>query len=131
MRLDESFTHEWVITENIYNKFIDLSNDKNPVHTNKKFALKFGFKEKVVHGNLLNVFLSYVIGELLPTKSFVIIDQSIKYKNPIYIGMTIKIYLNVKKLVQSVDIINFNFFFEEKKSKKKLAIGEVTIKELS
>ena len=64
------------ITENIYNKFIDLSNDKNPVHTNAKFALKLGFKEKVVHGNLLNVFLSYVIGELLPTKSIVIIDQS-------------------------------------------------------
>jgi len=131
MTLDESITHEWVITEKIYNKFIDISNDKNPIHTDSKFALEFGFKEKVVHGNLLNVFLSYVIGELLPVKNIVIIDQSIKYKKPIYIGMSIKIYLIVITRVESVNITKFKFYFADNSNKIKLATGDITIKELS
>ena len=66
---------------------------KNPMHVDSDYAISYGFREKIVHGNILNVFLSFVIGELLSKKNIVIIDQSIKYKKPLYVGMKIEIHL--------------------------------------
>ena len=62
----------FIVSENIYKGFIQLFNDKNPLHVNDVFAIEKGFKEKVMHGNILNGFLSYFIGECLPVKNVVI-----------------------------------------------------------
>ena len=131
MKLNDLYTYEWIIKESTHKDFISISNDRNPMHVDSKFALKYGFKQKIVHGNLLNIYLSYTIGELIPKKNVVIIDQTIKYKSPLFIGMSIKINLQLINIVESVNILKFKFIFSEKFTDKKIAIGHITIKELS
>ena len=58
MRIKKSdkFNETFLVSENIYKGFISIFNDKNPLHTNRDFAIEKGFRDIVTHGNILNGF---------------------------------------------------------------------------
>ena len=86
-KIGDKFSEKFHINDKIYQGFINIFNDNNPLHTNYQFANDKGFKGIVMHGNILNGFISYFIGEKLPTKDVIIHSQEIKYKNAdIYYG---------------------------------------------
>ena len=72
MKEGDCFEARFTVTEETYLGFISLFKDKNPLHTDATFARLRGFDDKVMHGNILNGFLSYFIGECLPMKNVII-----------------------------------------------------------
>ena len=110
--LGDSFLQEFKISEEIQDKFIELSHDKNPLHVNDEFARNKGFKCKVVQGNLQNCFISYFIGECLPCKNVIILSQSINYKKPMYLNDTICLLAKIIGVHNSVSFIEFDFKFK-------------------
>src|SRR5690349_15151584 len=82
----DKFQQTFLVSEKIYEGFIELFGDKNPLHTNEAFAVEKGFKGRVMHGNILNGFLSYFIGECLPVKNVIIHSQEIKFSNAVYVN---------------------------------------------
>jgi 3-hydroxybutyryl-CoA dehydratase len=126
MKTGDNFTTHFLITEDIYEGFIQLFNDKNPLHTNEQFAIDKGFKGKVMHGNILNGFLSYFIGEWLPEKNVIIHSQEIQYKNPVYLNDELQFSANISGIYQSVNVIEFKFTFKNSESKT-VAKGKIQI----
>ncbi len=110
-KLGQSWSYEWTINNKVYQKFLNLSNDFNPMHTNSNYAKSKGYKDKIIHGNILSCFISFFIGELLPIKNLVIIGQNIKYENAMYINDSIKLKSVVSKISESVNFIQFEFQF--------------------
>jgi len=108
----EKFQHVFVLSENIQNQFILMFNDKNPLHTNSEFAKDKGFQDKVMHGNILNGFLSYFIGECLPTKNVIIHTQNIEYKKPVYMGESLQFFAEVNGVFESVSAVEFKYNFK-------------------
>ena len=123
----DSFQHQFIVNENVYEGFLKLFNDRNPLHTNETFALSKGFKGKVMHGNLLNGFLSYFIGERLPTKDVIIHSQTIEYKKPVYLDDVLSFEATVIGVYESINTVEFKFYFANKESviisKGKIQIG--------
>jgi 3-hydroxybutyryl-CoA dehydratase len=121
------FQQIYKVDENIYSGFVSLFHDQNPLHTNEKFAQKKGFKSKVMHGNILNGFISHFIGECLPTKDVIIHTQEIKYLKPVYLNDTLNLYVEVHDYFESVQTVEFKFYFQNqeniKVSRGKLSIG--------
>lgn len=113
------------ISEEVYNGFLACFNDHNPLHTNSAFAKGKGFQEKVMHGNILNGFLSYMIGEELPDKNVIIHKQSIKYHNPYFLGDDLTCILEQTGYVESVKAVSFNFSFV--RGETKIASGKIQI----
>ena len=70
----DNFEVEYQVTEKIYDGFIELFNDRNPLHTDEKFAMEKNFSGRVMHGAILNGFLSNFIGEQLPVKNTRVLD---------------------------------------------------------
>ena len=66
-----------------------------------------------MHGNILNSFLSFFIGECLPIKNVVIQSQNIEFKKPVYIDSKIKLIALVEDIVESVNVVIFKFKFED------------------
>ena len=130
MKIGDKFSKAFSVDLNKYNNFIKLSKDENPMHTDKKFSKKYGFKSLIVHGNLLNVFISYSVGQLLPIKNVIILDQTIKYINPIYLNSIVSIEMNITNIIESVNVFKFKYFFIDDSNKTKVASGTITIKEL-
>ena len=64
-----------------------------------------------MHGNILNGFISYFIGEELPVKEIVILSQDIKFNNPVYLNDILQLNVSVFEIYESVNVINFKFKF--------------------
>jgi len=120
------FNSTFQVTEELYNGFITLFKDRNPLHTNAAFAKEKGFDTIVMHGNILNGFLSYFIGECLPDKNVIIHTQEIQYKKPVYINDMLAFTAEIASITESVNVIEFKFFFENNE-KIKVAKGKFQI----
>ena len=79
------------ISDGIIKKFINLSGDLNKIHTDQKFALRYGYNKKVVHGMLMGAFYSRFIGMYLPGKYSLLISMDIKFNKPVYLNDKITI----------------------------------------
>ena len=120
------YTQEFFISDELYSGFIELFNDRNPLHTDETFAQQKGFKSKVMHGNILNGFLSYFVGECLPLKNVIIHSQEIKFSKPIFLHDTITLHAQVKEFFESVNALQIAFYFENSDNMK-LAKGNIQI----
>ena len=60
------------------------------------------FVKKIVHGNILNCFISYFIGEIIPTKNVIIIEQKISFVKPFFINDIISLNSVVKSLLNQL-----------------------------
>ena len=118
IKLNHKFNEKFVVTDKVYNGFIKIFKDENPLHTDGKFALKKGFKGKVMHGNILNGFLSYFIGECLLTKDVIIHSQEIQFKSPVYLDDELDFTAQVIGIYKSVNAIEFKFDFKNKELNK-------------
>ncbi|MCW3077775.1 MAG: hypothetical protein JWO32_2384 [Bacteroidetes bacterium] len=117
---------KFVITEEVYNGFIFIFKDNNPLHTDAKYAAGKGFKERVMHGNILNGFLSYFIGECLPTKDVIIHSQQIDFSKPVYMNDSLNFEAEVEEIFESVKVVKFKFTFKNNEGKK-VAKGSIQI----
>lgn len=107
----EIFSETFVTDNEIHKQFCKLSKDMNPLHTNEQFAIAKGFKGKVMHGNILNAYLSYFIGECLPTKDVIIHTQNIQFKKPSYLFDELTLTAKVSGVFESVNAIEFKYTF--------------------
>ena len=105
------FSRQFVVSQSVYDGFIQTFNDRNPYHVCDDAAREKGFAEKIMHGNILNGFLSYFIGECLPVKAVVIQSQEIKFHKPVYLNDTVTLHAEVADFHESVLTaeISFNF----------------------
>lgn len=111
-KVGDIFEQTFFINDELYNKFIDLSQDKNALHIDEQFSISKGFEGKVMHGNILNVFISYFIGECLPTKNVIIHSQEIQYKNALYLNDVLNFEATVLGVYESVNAIEFKYYFK-------------------
>jgi acyl dehydratase len=122
-----TFESIFSVNDKIYSGFIELFKDENSLHTVVEFAISKGFKSIVMHGNILNGFLSYFIGERLPIKNVIIQSQEINYKKPIYLDDTIILKAIVDEVHDSVNVVIFKYQFfnqvSEIVAKGKIQIG--------
>jgi 3-hydroxybutyryl-CoA dehydratase len=128
-KVGDEFNYKFKISKDIYDGFINIFNDKNPMHVDLDFAKKHGYSEIVMHGNILNGFISYFIGELLPVKNIVILSQNIKFSNPVHLNDHLQFKASVYEIYESVNVINFKFKFINQKNIT-VAKGKVQIKKI-
>jgi 3-hydroxybutyryl-CoA dehydratase len=122
----DKLTQVFTVDEAVYKGFLATFKDHNPLHTDNAYALRKGFKERVMHGNILNGFISFFIGECLPTKDVIIHSQQISFSNPVYLNDTLNFEAEVAEIFESVRVIKFKFSFKNTQGKK-VAKGEIQI----
>ena len=126
MQQGDTFTKEYVVTEKVYTGFIEVFSDHNPLHTDKVFAEKLGMPEVVMHGNILNGFLSHFIGEELPQKNVIIHSQSINFYKPVFLNDIVSLQAEIFSVSEAVKTYLFNFIFRNQ-SGIRVAKGTIQI----
>jgi 3-hydroxybutyryl-CoA dehydratase len=121
------FREIYDVDDRVYNGFISLFKDNNPLHTDVVYAKQKGFTTKVMHGNILNGFISHFIGECLPTREVMIYSQDIKYSRPVFLSDKLTLHAVVEDFHESVMTAEIKFHFENqdgiKVAKGKISIG--------
>lgn len=122
-----TFQHQFLVTRKIYEGFLEIFNDRNPMHTDKNFAQSKGYNDVILHGNILGGFLSYFIGECLPQKNVMIIGQNINYHKPFFIDDQLDFSATIKYLSEATGVVDFKYVFRNQ-TKVKIAKGNIQIK---
>jgi 3-hydroxybutyryl-CoA dehydratase len=123
----KEFVHDFEVSSEIYSGFISTFKDRNPMHTDEEYAKLKGFTGKLMHGNILNGFLSYFIGELLPVKNVIIISQSIRYNSPVYLNEKLVFKAKIESITESVNVVELKFSFLSSFTQKLKAKGIIQI----
>lgn len=87
--MKESFSVN--ITEEMRDKFRDITGDTNPLHNDPEYAKSMGNDECVAFGMLTASFLSTLAGVYLPGKKSLIQSLDINFRKPVYIGDTLTV----------------------------------------
>lgn len=110
-RLSSQLTHVYRITPETYYSFQRCSNDYNPLHTDEAFAQSKGFQGCVMYGNILNAFISHFVGMLLPTRSVMILSQSMSFHKPVFMNDEITLQASVDTVSESTNLIDYKLKF--------------------
>jgi len=84
-----------IVSDDLVNKFAEVSGDKNPIHLDDEFASKTQFKKRIVHGMLLGSFISAILGNEFPGQGTIYLNQNLSFRKPIYINDTVDIIIEV------------------------------------
>jgi len=120
--------HKFQVTEEVYEGFKTIFKDENILHVNSVYAKEKGFVNKVMYGNILNGFVSFFVGELLPDKEILIQKQEISFHKPVYINDTLDFEANLAEVYESVSSYLFKYKFKNKSgliAKGKVQIGKI------
>ena len=122
----KKFELKFTVSDEIYKGFLSTFNDRNPMHVDPAFAQSHGFKDKILHGNILNGFLSYFVGETLPTQHVIIHSQEIQFKLPVFLNDNLLLEVVTDEIIDSVKVVVFKFTFKND-DLKTVAKGKIQI----
>ena len=121
--LEQSFNKK--ITSDMMNKFLEISDDINPLHLDTEYARKAGFPERIVYGLLSSSFYSTFAGVYLPGKYCILQGIDIHFLKPIFINDDLTIAGKVNYINEAYKQIEIKAFIL---NQKKIKVSKATIK---
>ena len=100
LKIGDSYKEEFVITQEMVNKFAKLSGDKNPLHIDQKFAATTRFKKPIVHGLFSVTSFGKVMGTKFPGPGSIHVAQSLSFKKPLYPDEKYYVYIELIRIVK-------------------------------
>ena len=100
--IGQTGTFSKTITETDVYNFAGICADFNPLHVNEDIAKKSKFRSRVVHGALINSFISTVLGMYMPGPGTIYLKQESDFVKPVFFGDTITAIAEI----ESIDINN-------------------------
>ena len=98
----DAVSRPYTVDEKVCEGFLDIFGDHNLLHTDDAYACSKGFKGRVVHGAVLNGFISHFIGMVFPRGAVIIHSVRMTYKNPTYPGDRLEVTATVEQKVEAV-----------------------------
>jgi acyl dehydratase len=98
--------HDYVISQEVYQGFLDTFHDHSPVHVDDSFAKARGFFEgRVMHGTILNGFISHFIGMHFPGRFSLLLSVDLRFSNPSFLGDAIRLESVVSQKLDARSIV--------------------------
>ena len=114
--IEESF--EVQIDASKMHKFLDISQDINPLHMESSYAQAKGFSDKVVYGLLTASFYSTLVGVYLPGKYCILQGIDIQFSKPVYVDDILKISGKVHYINEAYKQIEIKATISNQKAEK-------------
>jgi 3-hydroxybutyryl-CoA dehydratase len=109
------FEQQYVITQDVYQKFLDLFGDASPLHVSDDVAISCGFAAKLMHGAILNGFISNFVGMHFPGRRTLEWGVDITFVKPTYAGDVLSLRATVKKRLEFNKVVTLQFRFLREK----------------
>ena len=76
---------EFSFNQNQVIKFAEVTGDLNPIHLDDIYAKRSIFKKKIIHGYLSASIFSKIFGTIFPGEGTIYLEQSLRFKKPMYV----------------------------------------------
>jgi 3-hydroxybutyryl-CoA dehydratase len=85
------------VTAAVVDAFADVSNDHNPLHLDEDFAKTTPFGKRIAHGMISAGLISAVHGTKIPGMGTIYVNQSLKFRRPVFLGDTLTAWAEVQE----------------------------------
>ena len=116
--MTESFST--TITEEMMQRFYEITGDENPLHRDAEFAIGKGFSDRVVYGMLTASLISTLGGCYLPGKNCLIQGVEVKFSKPVYIGDELTVLGEVSRVDTDLNYLEVKVTIRNQKNEKVL-----------
>ncbi|HEX9607691.1 MAG TPA: MaoC/PaaZ C-terminal domain-containing protein [Gemmatimonadaceae bacterium] len=93
------------VTTGMTTRFVEISNDVNPLHVDEHYADDKGFRDRVVHGMLTSAFYSTLVGVYLPGKYCLLQGIKITFHHPVFAGDHLKVRGEVTHVSEALRVM--------------------------
>jgi acyl dehydratase len=84
---------------------LDAFQDHSPLHVDEDYAKSRGFAGRVMHGSVLNGFLSHFIGTWFPGRFSLLLAVDLRFSQPSYLGDMVRLETVVSQKMDSRQIV--------------------------
>ena len=123
----QTYTHDFIFTQEEVNRFAEVTGDKNPVHTDAEFAAKTMFKKPIMHGMLGAALFSKVFGVLFPGEGTIYLKQSLSFLKPMYVDVNYEAVFTVKEVIKDKNRAIIETLIKDKSTGNVCTSGEATV----
>lgn len=102
---------EYHINSAVYYAFIQTFGDTSRIHVDDAYAEANGFKGRVMHGAILNGFLSQFIGLHFPGPRSLLLASDIRYLKPCYLGDKLRLKAKIIQKLESRRVVALDVSF--------------------
>lgn len=106
------------ITKFELERYSEISNDFNPIHTDAIYASKTIYQKQIIQGNLVISKFTGLIATNLPGPGSVIVQQSARFINPIFVNQEIVLKLSVTKEIKRANLFYLEGICTDEENKK-------------
>ncbi len=108
---------EYHVNAAVYNAFLETFGDTSRIHVDDAYAKANGFKGRIMHGAILNGFLSQFIGLHFPGPLGLLLTCDIRYLKPCYLGDKLRLKAKITQKLESrkVVVLDVSFYNEDQK----------------
>jgi len=121
------FSHLYKITGEVYDALVSAFGDRSPLHVEVDYARAAGFDGCVMHGAILQGFLSHFVGMYFPGKRSLILSVNLNYHRPSYLGNEIRLTARVRQKVETGRVVVLEVKFHNLASDALVASGKVQV----
>ncbi|HEY1629864.1 MAG TPA: MaoC/PaaZ C-terminal domain-containing protein [Rhizomicrobium sp.] len=95
IKVGDAASHVFTLTPELMARFQEMSGDDSRIHTDDAFAKSRGYKGVIAYGGIMLAQLSRVVGTMLPGANGMSVKWAINYREPLYVGETAELRLEV------------------------------------
>lgn len=126
LQIGEGATFTKTVTETDVILFAGISGDFNPLHMDEEYAKKTRFGRRIVHGALPFSLIAPVLGTKLPGMGTVVVEISVRFHLPTFIGDTITAMAKVKEKISEKKWVRMELLWQNQKAET-IATGEALV----
>ena len=104
----ETASRTVTITDDMIRRFAEVTGDTNPVHLDDDYAAGTRFGRRIAHGMIAAGLISATLANDLPGPGTVYLNQSLKFKLPVYPGDTVTATVEVLKVREDKPIVTLS-----------------------
>jgi acyl dehydratase len=101
----QTATYSVPIDAGLIQAFADLIGDHHPLHVDREYAVKHGFRDVLAHGVLLTSLSSKLIGMDLPGVRTILLGQTAEYIKPVFPGDILSFRATITHLKRSLRLV--------------------------
>lgn len=124
MKPGDFYTTEVVFKQEDVDDFARITGDYNLVHTDDQYAVKQGFKQRIVHGMYAASPFSRVLGMTFPGKGSIVLYRELVFIRPVYVDLPYSVHMRLME-------VDYSTHEGLIKSVLKNAKGQICIKGIS
>lgn len=121
------YSGRYKIEHDVYTALTSVFNDRSPVHVDEEYAKAAGFDGCVMHGAILNGFLSHFVGMSFPGRRALLLSANMNYHHPSYLNDEVELTAVVRHKVESENVIVLNVEFVNAETQMLVASGKIQV----